>query len=87
MPPEQEMNLCFIKAGAIFRSLSFCVMETGDTSAAFDEFVALADKIRPFIEQATGKTGDAVADLAMELIQNERRAAAFVRENLAALPT
>ena len=85
MSPEEEMYLCFIKAGVIFRSLSFCAMGTSDTKAAFDEFFALANEIRSFIERATGKTGDIIADLAMNLIQDEGRAAAFVRENLAAL--
>lgn len=85
MRPEEEMILCFVKAGVIFRSLTFCIMGADDTGKAFDEFVALADKIRPFIKRATGKDDGAVADLAMDLIQNERLATAFVRENVAAL--
>lgn len=85
MCPEEEMILCFAKAGVLLRSLSCCIMGAVDTSKALDEFVSLADKIRPFIERATGKYCEAVADLAMELIQNERLAADFVRENVAAL--
>ena len=85
MRPEEEMILCFVKAGALMRSLTFCIMGAADTSKAFDEFLTLADKIRPFIKQATGKDDEAVADLAMDLIQNERLAAAFVRDNVAAL--
>lgn len=67
------------------RSLTFCIMGAAETSKAFDEFIALADKIRLFIKRATGKDDEAVADLAMDLIQNERLATAFVRENVAAL--
>ena len=85
MCPEEEMMLCFVKAGALLRTLSCCIMGAVDTGKALDEFVSLADKIRPFIERATGKDCEAVADLAMELIQNERLAAAFVRENVAVL--
>ena len=85
MRPEEEMILCFVKAEALMRTLAFCVMGAADTGKAFDEFLALADKIRPFIKRATGKDDEAVADLAMELIQNQSRAAAFVRENVAAL--
>lgn len=85
MRPEEEMILCFVKAGALMRSLTFCIMGAADTGKAFDEFIALADKIRPFIKRATGKDDEAVADLAMDLIQNERLATAFVRENAAAL--
>lgn len=85
MRPEEEMILCFVKAGVLMRSLAFCIMGAAETSKAFDEFIALADKIRLFIKRATGKDDEAVADLAMDLIQNERLATAFVRENVAAL--
>ena len=42
MRPEEEMILCFVKAGALMRSLTFCIMGAAETSKAFDEFIALA---------------------------------------------
>lgn len=85
MQPEEDMILCFVKAGALVRSLTSCVMGTADTSKAFDEFLVIADKIKPFIKRATGKDDEAVADLAIDLIQNEQLAAVFIRENIASL--
>lgn len=85
MRPEEDMMLCFIKAGALMRSLTSCVMGAADTSKAFDEFLVLADKIKSFIKRATGKDDKAVADLVIDLIQNEQLAAVFVRENIATL--
>ena len=85
MRPEEEMILCFVKAGALMYSIIFSDMGAADADKAFDEFLALADKIMPFIKRATSKDDEAAAYLAADLIQNERLAAAFVRENIAAI--
>lgn len=82
MNSEEEMMLCFVKAGVLMRSLAFCTMDTTDTSKTLDEFLVLADKIRSFIKQATGKDNNTVSDMEMELIQDERLAALFVYENI-----
>lgn len=82
MSSEEEMILCFVKAGVLMRSLTSCITGATDTNKALDEFLVLADKIRSFIKQATGKDDETVADMEMELIQNERLAALFVYENI-----
>ena len=47
MRPEEEMILCFVKAGALMRSLTFCIMGAADTSKAFDEFLKALDRPVP----------------------------------------
>lgn len=85
MLSEEEMLMCFIEAGVIVRRMTLYVMGMADTIAALNEFFALAERIRPFIRRATGKEGDDLADLAMELIRDENLAAVFIRENVTAL--
>lgn len=82
---EDEMIFCFEKARILIRSITLCTMGTDDTTEMFDELLSIIDKIRMFIKLSTNRDNEAVADLAVSLIQDAALSTAFVRENASIL--